>query len=140
MYGRYEIERRWQFDVHGKRQEHLRASEHPFNVRVTSDPLERVSHGGDQHVEHDDDRQGLEHRVQQRAHCLREIVVECHGLLVAVIYHGLNDHRTRSRRGHAEYAPKQRFQRGINVDERFVLLEFVPGGRVGAGHVFVVLV
>lgn len=97
--------------------------------------MERVGHGGHEHVQHDDDGQGLEHGVQHGPHGLREIMVGKHlvggyGVVdvaadatattaaaadyeaTAFVVGGrllddrVDHHRTGRGRRHAEYAPE----------------------------------
>lgn len=139
--GRHDVHGRRQLGVHGERQEHLGAAEHPLDVRVAGDALVRVGHGRDQHVHHDHHGQDHERGVQPGAHGLREVVVVGHRLLGAdVRQRGLDDHRARGGRRHAEQAPEQRLERGVHAHERVVLLALAAGARVHARHARVVLV
>jgi len=107
--GRQEIKRWRQIAVHGERQEHFSATEHPFYVRVSGDPLERVGHGGDEHVERDDHGQRLENGIEERAHGLRDVVVVDGRRVLAVFGRRVfDDHRAGGGRRHAEHAPEER--------------------------------
>jgi len=125
--------------VHGERQKDLGAAEHPFDVRVAGDSLERVGHSGNEHVERDDHGQRLENGIEERSHGLCDVVVV--GRLLAVYGRRvIDDHRAGGGRRHAEHAPEERLERRVHVDKRIVLLGLVTGVGVNAPHILVVLV
>jgi len=139
--GGQQVERRRQVVLQHVADVHLRPAEQPLVLGVVGDALERVRHGGNEHVHHDHHHEHLEHGEQPVAHQLRELVRLRLGVRVAggrgsVAHH----HVGRVQRRHAEYAPEQRLERVGHRDERVLLSGGLARLRVLVHHARVIRV